>query len=144
MTVSNATLDRVMQALGDGCNATQMSDRLSIAYSTASGALNRLADDGRVFRARLAHKVVWFMATKELADAKVRDAGRPVKRPGVVVGVKVERRLPDGTAVVIPAGVKVQTCPSAWTAKPPPAPDVVTNGRPGALDYKRCGRRGFA
>lgn len=144
MTISKLNRERIMESIGDGCTATLLAQRMGFAYSTAHRALSELADDGRLFRARLEHKVLWFMRTQELADVKVLAAGKPVKRPGVVVGVKVQGRIADKAPVVIPAGVKVQVCPSAWTAKPPPAPDVVTNGRPGALDYKRCGRRGFA
>lgn len=90
-----------------------------------------------------------YFAKKEWADAYQLKAipkkkPKPAKELGKTFVVQIKHAgFKKDAQIVIPKGIKVQHCPSAWKDKPLPDPDPVIVKRPGAEDWRLCGRGVF-
>lgn len=120
----------------NGARAHELIESTGYSERVISQRLNRMAERGEVVKYRVSHRNVrWYIAGQEPVAGAVG-----VEPP---VSVKAKAGFSDEAEIVIPPGLKITQCPSAWKDKPLPEPDAAIPKREGAEDWRKCGRLTF-
>lgn len=72
-----------------------------------------------------------------------RTGNRPFDQAVIKIAPVVIAKPKKDAVIVIPPGLKITQCPSAWKDKPLPDPDAAIPKREGAEDWRKCGRLTF-
>lgn len=119
----------------DGIRAIDLAAAVGLSGSSLDRVLKRQELDGEVVKVTVSHRHVrWYVAGQE-----------PSKELGkTFLHVEVKSRaFAKDAQIVIPPGLKITQCPSAWKDKPLPEPDAAIPKREGAEDWRKCGRGMF-
>ena len=117
-----------------GIRASELPAVTGLSDTRLCQILKKQFEAGELVKVKISHRHVrWFKPGDEPT--------RPFDQ--AIVAVKTRTSFDKAATIIVPKGLKITQCPSAWKDKPLPDPDPIVNRRAGSEDFRKCGRGVF-